>query len=58
MSTPKARRPAEWKGRVALDGAVLSAATKNEVLFALTITKAWSRQVIVALPLMRASSFL
>ena len=45
------------KARVALDDAFLSAAPEDEPLFALTVTKAWLRQVIVALPLICHSSY-
>jgi hypothetical protein len=45
------------KARVALDDAFLTAAPEDEVLFELTVTKAWLRQVIVALPLICHSSF-
>ena len=39
------------KARAALDGAFLSAAPDNEVLFELAVSKAWLRQVIVGLAL-------
>jgi hypothetical protein len=45
------------KARVALDDAFLAAAPQDEALFELTITKAWLRQVIVALPLICHSSY-
>ena len=45
------------KARVALDDAFLSATAEDEVLFELTVTKAWLRQVIVALPLICHSSY-
>ena len=45
------------KARVALDGAFSPAATDNEVLFELTVTKAWLRQVIVGLTLICRSSY-
>jgi hypothetical protein len=45
------------KARTALDDAFLSAAPEDEVLFELTVTKAWLRQVIVALPLICHSSY-
>lgn len=38
------------KARTALDDAFLPAAAETEGLFRLTVTKAWLRQVIVALP--------
>ena len=45
------------KASAALDDAFLSPTHENEVLFELTVTKAWLRQVIVALPLMCRSSY-
>src|ERR1700722_9150529 len=45
------------KARAALDDAFLPAAPEDEVLFELTVTKAWLRQVIVALPLIGHSSY-
>jgi len=45
------------KAAAALDDAFLSAAPDDEVLFALTVTKAWLRQVIVGLPLICRSSY-
>jgi hypothetical protein len=45
------------KARVALDDAFLAAAPEDEVLFELTVTKTWLRQVIVALPLICHSSY-
>ena len=45
------------KARVALEGAFLTAAPEDEVLFELTVTKTWLRQVIVALPLICHSSY-
>ena len=45
------------KARTALADAFLSAAPEDEVLFELTVTKAWLRQVIVALPLICHSSY-
>src|SRR5271166_3315204 len=45
------------KARVALDDAFLSATPEDGVLFEFTVTKAWLRQVIVALPLMCRSSY-
>jgi hypothetical protein len=45
------------KARVALDDAFLSGAAEDEVLFELVVTKAWLRQVIVALPLICHSSY-
>src|SRR5690349_18066736 len=45
------------KARVALDEAFSSATPDDEVLFELAVTKAWLRQVIVALPLICLSSF-
>ncbi len=41
------------KARRALDDAFLSADADDEVLFEITVTKRWLRQVIVALALMR-----
>ena len=45
------------KARVALDDAFLSGTAEDEVLFELVVTKAWLRQVIVALPLICHSSY-
>jgi hypothetical protein len=45
------------KARTALDNAFLPAAAETEGLFKLTVTKAWLRQVIVALPLICHSSY-
>jgi hypothetical protein len=45
------------KARVALDDAFSSATPEDDVLFQFTVTKAWLRQVIVALPLMCHSSY-
>ncbi len=45
------------KAAAALDDAFLSAAPDDEVLFALTVTKTWLRQVIVGLPLTCRSSY-
>ena len=45
------------KARVALDDAFSSAAPDSEVLFELTVTRTWLRQVIVALPLVCRSSY-
>jgi hypothetical protein len=45
------------KARTALDDAFLPAVAETEGLFRLTITKAWLRQVIVALPLICHSSY-
>ncbi|MBV9194534.1 MAG: hypothetical protein JO168_10365 [Solirubrobacterales bacterium] len=45
------------KARAALDGAFLSAAPDNEVLFELAVTKTWLRQVIVGLALICRSSY-
>jgi hypothetical protein len=45
------------KARVALDDAFSSATPEHGVLFQFTVTKAWLRQVIVALPLMCHSSY-
>lgn len=45
------------KARVALDDAFLSAAAEDEVLFELVVTKAWLRQVIVALALICRGSY-
>lgn len=45
------------KARTALDDAFLAAAPEDETLFKLTVTKAWLRQVIVALPLICHSSY-
>src|SRR6195952_4766351 len=46
------------KAGAALDDAFLSAAPDEEVLFTLTVTKAWLRQVIVGLARICHSSFL
>jgi transposase-like protein len=43
--------------RGALDDAFRSAAPENEVLFELTVTKTWLRQMIVALTLMCRGSY-
>jgi transposase-like protein len=45
------------KARVALDDAFSSETPEDGVLFQFTVTKAWLRQVIVALPLMCHSSY-
>jgi hypothetical protein len=45
------------KARVALDDAFLASAPEDEPLFELKVTKAWLRQVIVALPLICHSSY-
>ena len=45
------------KARTALDDAFLAAAPEDEALFELTVTKAWLRQVIVALPLICHASY-
>jgi hypothetical protein len=45
------------KARVALDDAFLSGAAEDEVLFELVVTKAWLRQVIVALALICRGSY-
>ena len=45
------------KARIALDDAFSSAAPDDEVLFELTVTKTWLRQVIVGLPLICRSSY-
>ena len=45
------------KAVAALDDAFLSAAADDEVLFALTVTKAWLRQVVVGLTLICRSSY-
>ncbi len=45
------------KARVALDDAFLPATGADDVLFELAVTKTWLRQVIVALPLIRHSSY-
>jgi hypothetical protein len=45
------------KARVALDDTFSSKTPEDGVLFQFTITKAWLRQVIVALPLMCRSSY-
>jgi hypothetical protein len=45
------------KTRVALDDSFLTAAPEDETLFELTVTKAWLRQLIVALPLICHSSY-
>src|SRR5215211_1790306 len=45
------------KARAALDDAFSSAVRDDEVLFELTVTQAWLRQVIVALPLICRSSY-
>ena len=45
------------KARVALDDAFSSETPEDGVLFKFTVTKAWLRQVIVALPLMCRSSY-
>jgi len=45
------------KARTALDDAFLSAAPEDEVLFQLTVTKTWLRQVIVGLTLICRGSY-
>ena len=45
------------KARVRIGRRFLSGAPEDEVLFELTVTKAWLRQVIVALPLICHSSY-
>src|SRR5208283_5944806 len=45
------------KARTALDDAFLSVEREDEVLFQLTVTKRWLRQVIVGLTLMCRSSY-
>src|ERR687886_701496 len=45
------------KARAALDEAFSSATPDEEVLFELAVTKTWLRQVIIALPLIRRSSY-
>ena len=45
------------KARTALDDAFLSAAPDDEVLFELTVTKTWLRQVIVGLTLICRGSY-
>src|SRR4051812_12645983 len=45
------------RARAALDDAFSSATPDEEVLFELAVTKAWLRQVIVALPLICRSSY-
>src|SRR5271166_3628260 len=45
------------KARTALDDAFLSVEPEDEVLFQLTVTKTWLRQVIVALTLICHSSY-
>src|SRR5208337_1634921 len=45
------------KARTALDDAFLSASPDDEVLFQLTVTKTWLRQVIVGLTLICRSSY-
>jgi hypothetical protein len=45
------------KARAALDDAFLAAASEDEALFELPVTKRWLRQVIVALPLICHSSY-
>ena len=45
------------KARVALDDAFLSGTAEDEVLFELVVTKAWLRQVIVALALISRGSY-
>src|ERR671932_1734592 len=45
------------KARAALEEAFSSATPDEEVLFELAVTKAWLRQVIVALPLICRSSY-
>jgi len=45
------------KAAAALDDAFLSATPDHEVLFEVAVTKAWLRQVIVALPLICRSSY-
>src|SRR5215213_4864960 len=46
-----------YKANAALDDAFSSATPDDEVLFELAVTKAWLRQVIVALPLICRSSY-
>src|SRR4249920_4264991 len=45
------------KARTALDDVFLAAAPEHEALFELTVTKAWLRQLIVALPLICRSAY-
>jgi hypothetical protein len=45
------------KARIALDDAFSSAVPDDEVLFELTVTKTWLRQVMVGLPLICRSSY-
>jgi hypothetical protein len=45
------------KARTALDDAFLSAVPENEVLFQVTVTKTWLRQVIVGLTLICRGSY-
>jgi len=45
------------RARVALEDAFVSAVPDHEVLFELAVTKAWLRQVIVALPLICRSAY-
>src|SRR5664279_6512056 len=45
------------KARIALDDAFLPATAEDEVLFELVVTKAWLRQVIVALALICRGSY-
>src|SRR4249919_1228312 len=45
------------KARAVLDEAFLAAVPEDKALFELTITKAWLRQVIVALPLICHASY-
>lgn len=45
------------KARTALDDVFLAAAPEHEALFELTVTKAWLRQLIVALPLICHSAY-
>ena len=45
------------KARTALDDVFLAAAPEDEALFELTVTKAWLRQLIVALPLICHSAY-
>jgi hypothetical protein len=45
------------KARIALDEAFSSSAPDDEVLFKLTVTKTWLRQVMVLLPLICDSSY-
>ncbi len=45
------------KAGAALDDVFLSGAPEDEVLFQLTVTKTWLRQVVVALPLICRSSY-